>query len=111
MILPSFREKISDFSLVHDQKTTPESPIWTETYHAYAPGTGFFAPSSLAPVIDWKLRDDMKNTGQNSHNDFDQIYFFYGTDAADNARLGGQVEMWLGHGDVAEKYMWTGPIT
>jgi len=31
VIYPSFRGKISDFALIHDQKTTPESPIRTET--------------------------------------------------------------------------------
>ena len=76
MIVPSFRGKISDFSLVHDQQTTPESPIWTETYHAYAAGTGVFAPSNLAPVIDGKPREDFKKIGQHAHNDFDEIYFF-----------------------------------
>jgi hypothetical protein len=105
MIFPSFRGKISDFSLVHDQQTTPETPIWTETYHAYAPGAGVFAPSSLPPIIDGKPREDLKNTGQHSHNDFDEIYFFYGTDSTDNTRLGGQVEMWLGHGEEAEKFI------
>jgi mannose-6-phosphate isomerase-like protein (cupin superfamily) len=109
MIVPSFRGKISDFSLVHDQQTTPESPIWTETYHAYAPGTGAFAPSSLPPVLDGKPREDLKNIGQHAHNDFDEIYFFYGTDITDNTRLGGQVEMWLGHGDDAEKFIMKDP--
>jgi hypothetical protein len=109
MIIPSFRGKISDFSLVHDQQTTPESPIWTETYHAYAPGAGVFAPSNLPPVIDGKPREDLKNIGQHSHNDFDEICFFYGTDITDNTRLGGQVEMWLGHGDDAEKFIMKDP--
>ena len=40
MIYPSFRGKIADFSLVYDQKAMPESPVWIETYHAYAPGAG-----------------------------------------------------------------------
>ncbi len=108
LIIPSFRGKISDFSLAHDQQTTPESPIWTETYHAYAPGTGMFAPSDLAPFIGGKPVA-LKTVGQHSHNDFDEIYFFYGTDPTDNTRLGGQVEMWLGHGDDAEKFVMKDP--
>ena len=52
LINPSFRGKISDFALVHDQKTTPESPIRTETFHAYASGAGALAPSKLTPIID-----------------------------------------------------------
>jgi hypothetical protein len=109
MIFPSFRGKISDFSLVHDQQTTPETPIWTETYHAYAPGTGVFAPSNLPPIIDGKQRADLLNVGQHAHNEFDEVYFFYGTDITDNTRLGGQVEMWLGHGDDAEKFIMKDP--
>lgn len=109
MICPSFRGKISDFSLVHDQQTTPESPIWTETYHAYAPGTGVMAPSSLPPVINGDPRKDLLDIGQHAHNDFDEIYFFYGTDITDNTRLGGQVEMWLGHGNDAEKFIMKDP--
>ena len=63
VIYPSFRGKISDFSLVYDEKSQPDSPIWTETYHAYAPGTGVFAPSELAPVIDGKPMEEPKNVG------------------------------------------------
>jgi hypothetical protein len=109
LINPSFRGKISDFSLVHDQKTTPDSPIFAETYHAYAPGTGMFAPSNLAPVIDGKPAEALRSVGQHSHEEFDEVYFFYGTDPTDNTRLGGQVEMWLGHGEDAEKFVMKDP--
>jgi mannose-6-phosphate isomerase-like protein (cupin superfamily) len=109
LVYPSFRGKISDFSLVHDQLTTPESPVWIETYHAYAPGTGVMAPSPLAPVVDGRPVEALKSVGQHAHNDFDEIYFFYGTDPTDNTRLGGQVEMWLGHGQDAEKFVMKDP--
>jgi hypothetical protein len=109
VIFPSFRGKISDFSLVHDEKSQPDCPIWIETYHAYAPGTGVFAPSELAPVIDGKPVEEAKNVGQHSHNDFDEIYFFYGTDHTDNTRLGGEIEMWLGHGEDAQKFIMKEP--
>ena len=109
VIHPSFRGKIADFSLVFDQKTAPESPIWIETYHAYAPGTGVMAPSDLAPVIDGKPVEALKSVGQHSHNDFDEVYFFYGTDPADNTRLGGRVEMWLGQGEEAQKFIMEDP--
>lgn len=109
LIYPSFRGKISDFSLVHDQTTTPESPIWIETYHAYAPGTGVMAPSTLAPVVDGRPAPALKSVGQHAHNDFDEVYFFYGTDPTDNTRLGGQAEMWLGSGEDAEKFIMKDP--
>ena len=54
-------------------------------------------------------REDLKNIGQHAHNDFDEIYFFYGTDPMDNTRLGGQIEMWLGHGEDAEKFIMKDP--
>lgn len=104
-INPSFRGKISDFSLVHDQQTTPESPIFCETFHAYAPGTGAFFPSHLPPIVNGKPAPSLMEVGQHAHNDFDEVYFFYGTDPQDNTRLGGQAEMWLGHGADAEKYI------
>jgi hypothetical protein len=108
-IYPSFRGKISDFALIHDQKTTPESPIRTETYYAYAGGTGMYAPSKLAPVIDGSPAEDLKNVGSHSHKDFDEIYYFFGSDPTDNTRLGGQAEMWLGEGADAEKFVFTTP--
>jgi mannose-6-phosphate isomerase-like protein (cupin superfamily) len=109
LIHPSFRGKIADFSLVYDEKAMPESPIWTETYHAYAPGTGVMAPSHLAPVIDGRPVEALRSVGQHAHNDFDEVYFFYGTDPIDNTRLGGQVEMWLGHGEDAQKFVMKDP--
>jgi len=108
-INPSFRGRISDFPLIHDQKTTPESPIRTETYYAYAPGTGAFAPSKWPPVVNGQAAEELKDVGQHSHNDFDEVYFFVGTDPTDNTRLGGQVEMWLGAGEDAEKYIMRDP--
>lgn len=104
-IYPSFRGKIADFSLTCDEKVQPECPIWIETFHAYAPGTGIFAPSDLAPVIDGKVVEEMRSVGQHAHKDFDEVYFFYGTDHTDNTRLGGEVEMWLGHGEDAQKFI------
>jgi hypothetical protein len=108
-INPSFRGKISDFALIHDQKTTPGTPIRTETFYAYAPGTGAFAPSKMVPIIDGRPADELKDVGAHSHNDFDEVYYFLGTDSSDNTRLGGQVEMWLGHGEAAEKFVCTDP--
>jgi hypothetical protein len=108
-INPSFRGRISDFALIHDQKTTPGSPIRTETYYAYAPGAGMFAPSRLAPVVEGRIAEELRNVGCHSHNDFDEVYYFFGSDHIDNTRLGGQVEMWLGHGEDAEKFVMTDP--
>ena len=108
-INPSFRGKISDFALIHDQKTTPDSPIRTETYYAYAPGTGAFAPSKLLPILDGRPAEELRNVGSHAHNDFDEVYYFIGTDCTDNTRLGGQVEMWLGHGEDAEKFVMKDP--
>lgn len=80
-----------------------------ETYHAYAPGAGVMAPSHLAPVVDGRPAKALKGVGQHAHNDFDEVHFFYGTDPQDNTRLGGQVEMWLGSGEDAGKYIMKDP--
>ena len=96
LIYPSFRGKIADFPLVYDQACLPEAPVYIETYHAYAPGTGVMAPSELAPVVDGRPVDALKSVGQHAHNDFDEVYFFFGTDPTDNTRLGGQVEIVAG---------------
>ena len=80
LIYPSFRGKIADFPLVYDRACHPDAPVYIETYHAYAPGAGVMAPSELAPVIDGRPVDALKNVGQHAHNDFDEVYFFYGTD-------------------------------
>src|SRR4030067_1743417 len=84
LINPSFRGKISDFALVHDQKTTPESPIRTETFYAYASGAGALPPSKLAPIIDGRPAEELKSVGSHSHNDFDEGYYFFGTDYTAN---------------------------
>lgn len=108
-INPGFRGKISDFALIHDQKTTPESPTRAEIYYAYAAGTGAFAPSKFVPLIDGQPAAELSGMGSHSHDDFDEVYYFIGTDSTDNTRLGGQVEMWLGTGQEAEKFVMIDP--
>jgi hypothetical protein len=109
LIYPSFRGKIADFPLVYDGACHPDAPVYIETYHAYASGAGVMAPSALAPVVHGRPAEGLKAVGQHAHNDFDEIYFFYGTDPQDNTRLGGQVEMWLGSGADAEKFVMRDP--
>lgn len=109
LIYPSFRGRIADFPLVYDRACHPDAPVCIETYHAYAPGTGVMAPSPLAPVVDGRPAEALRRVGQHAHEDFDEVYFFYGTDPTDNTRLGGQVEMWLGSGAEAEKFVMRDP--
>jgi len=73
-------------------------PMRLGTEVSYAPGTGVMAPGNLAPVIYGTPAEALRSVGQHSHNDSDEAYFFYETDPADNTRLGGEIEMWLGHG-------------
>ena len=75
LVYPSFRGKIADFPLVYDQSCLPEAPIYIETYHAYAPGTGVMAPSDLPPVVTGQPVDSLKSVGQHAHNNFDEVYF------------------------------------
>jgi mannose-6-phosphate isomerase-like protein (cupin superfamily) len=43
--------------------------------------------------------------GQHSHRDYDELFLFFGSNPHDNSRLGGEVEMWLGHGEDAQKFI------
>lgn len=109
LINPSFRGKISDFPLIHDQKTTPETPIRIATYYAYAGGAGMFAPSKLPPIVNGREALELAGVGSHVHPDFDEIIYFFGSDPSDNTRLGGQGEIWLGQGEDAEKFVFRDP--
>jgi hypothetical protein len=103
IVRPSYRGKLADFSLMFDERVYPDTPLWVETFYAYAPGGGVAIPGDLPAVVEGK---EMKmDWGQHSHDDFDELFLFFGTDPTDNTRLGGEVEMWLGHGEDAEKYI------
>ena len=100
-VRPSYRGKMADFSLLFDKEVYPNAPLWVETFYAYAPGAGVQIPGTLPSFS----RGVERKGGPmpSSHDDFDELFLFFGTDPMDNTRLGGEVEMWLGTGDEAEK--------
>lgn len=104
VVRPSYRGKMADFSLLFDEKVCDGAPLWVETFYAYAPGTGVAIPGELPATFFGKelSKDGM---GQHSHNDFDELFLFFGSDCRDNTLLGGEVEMWLGDGDDAQKFI------
>src|SRR5512136_1118032 len=101
-VRPSYRGKMADFSLMFDEQVYPDAPLWVETFYAYAPGQGVAVPGSLPG---FKFGQERKGgPRQHSHDNFDELFLFFGTYPTDNTRLGGEVEMWLGHGADAQKY-------
>jgi hypothetical protein len=111
LVRPSYRGKMADFSLLHDDKVQPETKMWVETFYAYAPGTGVGLPGELPILWEGKQMGPGKESAgmQHSHKDYDELFMFFGTDPADNTRLGGEVEFWLGHGADAQKFVFSEP--
>ena len=105
VVRPSSRGKMADFSLMFDEKVYPNAPLWVETFYAYAPGGGVGVPNELPSFFEGKEMKHRGDWGQHSHDNFDELFLFFGTDPTDNTRLGGEVEIWLGHGEDAQKYM------
>ena len=112
LVRPSYRGKMADFSLIHDQKVQPKTTIWTETFYAYAPGTGVGLPGELPSIWEGKQRTpgNVSPGSQHSHKDFDELFMYFGTDPSDNTRLGGEVEFWLGHDEDAQKFVYDVPF-
>lgn len=104
IIRPSYRGKIADFSLVFDEKVVPETKIWVEMFHVYAPGSGVHVPGELPYIIEGKEMS-MNGVGQHAHPNFEELFLFLGSNPYDNLVLGGEVEFWLGEGEDAQKFI------
>jgi mannose-6-phosphate isomerase-like protein (cupin superfamily) len=103
-VRPYFRGKMADFSLLFDAKVCDGAPLWVETFYAYAPGTGVGNPGDTPSYWKGEERDRSKGM-QHSHNDFDELFLFMGSNCHDNTLLGGEVEFWLGDGADAQKWV------
>ncbi|MGD9142770.1 MAG: hypothetical protein PVG61_02870 [Dehalococcoidia bacterium] len=103
IIRPSYRGKMADFSLMFDQKVFPESKIWVETFHVYAPGSGVMVPGELPMLVNGQ--EVIDKGGQHTHPDFDELFLFFGSNPHDVLSLGGEVEFWLGEGEDAQKFI------
>ena len=100
LVRPSFRGRMADFSLLYDDHVYPETPVWVEIFYAYAAGNDIRQLPSVREGV------EIKNpAGQHSHNDFAELFLFFGSDPSDNTRLGGVAEIWVGHGEDAQKFM------
>ncbi len=105
VVRPYLRGKMADFSLLFDEKVQPKTKVWVEIFYAYAAGTGAGGlPGELTATV-----GKLTKGGMHSHRDFDELFMFIGTDPADNTRLGGAVEFWLGHGKDAQKFNFDEP--
>jgi hypothetical protein len=109
LVRPSFRGKMADFSVLYDEKVQPKTKCWVEIFYAYAPGAGA-APGPLPALWEGKpMHKPGQKHGQHSHRDYDELFMFIGSDPADNTRLGGEVEFWLGTGADAQKFVFSDP--
>lgn len=108
-IRPSFRGKMADFSLMYDQFVQKDAPFWIETFYAYAPGSGAMVPGEMNAYM-FNNEISMKEGGQHSHDTFDELFMFFGTNPHDNTRLGGEVEFWLGDGENSQKFIGRTPV-
>jgi hypothetical protein len=105
VIRPSYRGKMADFSLMFDQKVYPDTSIWVETFHAYAPGSGVGIPGELPILIEGREGGLPRDAWGHAHDDCDELFLFFGTNPHDNLSLGGEVEFWLGEGEDAQKFI------
>jgi hypothetical protein len=104
VVRPTFRGKMADFSLMFDDKVCDGAPLWVETFYAYAPGAGVGLPPGDLPDVVWGKTLKTPIT-QHSHDNFDELFLFFGSNCYDNTLLGGEVEFWLGHGADAQKFI------
>ena len=105
LVRPSYRGKLADLNLLYDKTVQPKTKIWVETFYAYAPGEGVAVPGGLQYIMEGKPMKELWEGGQHSHREYDELFLYYGSDPADNTRLGGEVEFWMGHGKDAEKFV------
>ncbi len=105
LVRPSYRGKMADLNLLYDKTVQPKTKIWVETFYAYAAGEGVAVPGGLQYIMEGKPMKELWEGGQHSHREYDELFLYYGSDPADNTRLGGQVEFWMGDGKDAEKYV------
>ena len=105
VVRPSYRGKMSDFSLMFDEKVYPNAPFWVETFHAFAPGIGVGVPGEPPSFIEGKEFTKYMDGMQHQHDDFDELFLFFGSNPHDNTALGGELEFWLGSGENAQKFI------
>jgi mannose-6-phosphate isomerase-like protein (cupin superfamily) len=104
-VMPFHRGRIAVPSLMFDKNVYP-APVWVEIFHVYAGGAGIGTPtleSGLPPNPPGAENLDLTKGFGHAHN-FDELFLFVGTDAHDTLNLGGEVEVWLGEGNEAEKF-------
>lgn len=101
-IFPSHRGRIAVPSLMFDKTIYPQATIRVEIFHILAAGAGLGIPSLEPPIFKGSQPGGLNGAGH--AHDFDQLFLFLSTDPHDTLNLGGEVELWLGEGDEAEKF-------
>jgi hypothetical protein len=86
-------------------KQFPESSNWIYTGLIYAAGAGWGCGDSMIETLP-DGRKKIWETRPHTHK-VSETFIFTGTDPKNPRDLGGEVEVWLGEGEAAEKYVIT----
>jgi hypothetical protein len=105
-ILPSHHGTTAEPCQRFDRKCFPGITHWFEIFHMYAAGSSSGTPSREPLIVDCKK---VPNIGGGHLHQGDEFFIFLGTDPKNPMDLGGELEMWLGEGDQAEKYIMNKP--
>jgi hypothetical protein len=92
-------------TLTIGSKQFPESPNWVYSGLIYAAGAGY----GCGDTMEETLPDGNKRVWQTAPHTHkvSETFIFTGTDPQNPQYLGGEVELWLGEGEAAEKYVIT----
>jgi hypothetical protein len=101
-IVPSHHGTTAEPVLRFDKKVFPEITHWFEIFHFYGAGSSSGVPSKEPLIVNCQK---VPNTGGGHVHQGDEFFIFMGTNPQDPMDLGGELEMWLGEGDQAEKYI------
>jgi len=89
--------------MIFDSIDCPENKLWFSVYEVYAPGSGQGMGDTWE--IPSMAGETVTETGH--FHDVPEVHLFFGSDPEHPDDLGGEVEVWLGSGEDAEKYVIT----
>jgi len=89
--------------MVFDNKQCPETDLWFSVYQAYGDGGGH----GMGDKWMHESLGEITETAHAHEPPGDEIHLFFGSDPNNIDDLGGEVDIWLGCGDDAEKFTLT----
>ena len=89
--------------MVFDKLQCPDSNLWFSVYQAFGDGGGH----GMGDVWQHEYLGELKESAHYHEPPGDEVHLFFGSDPHNLDDLGGEVDIWLGWGDDAEKYTLT----